>query len=282
MQHNSNVPPAFPNEMTGKQQFKELIYDYYKEHGRSFPWRLSWDPYHILISEIMLQQTQTSRVVDKFQQFITTFPTIQSLAHATLRDVLTAWQGLGYNRRGMNLHKTAQIIVAEHQGIVPNDPKVLINFPGIGPNTAGSIVAFAYNKPTVFIETNIRTVFIHHYFKDLIKVHDKQIIPLIEQTVDVNNPRHWYYALMDYGVMLKKKYKNPSRKSVHHTRQTPFEGSDRQIRSTIVRFLTAQKIMHYDEIISLINKNPDRISRILEDLVKDQLLIVINDFYSIA
>lgn len=235
-----------------------------------------------MVSEIMLQQTQTSRVVHKFEEFITRFPTIQSLASASLRDVLIAWQGLGYNRRGMNLHKSAQIIVQHHNDIVPGDTVTLETLPGIGPNTAGSIAAFAYNKPSVFIETNIRTVFIHFFFNDQTNIHDKQLLPLIAQTVPHNNARLWYYALMDYGVMLKKNHKNPSRKSAHYTRQTPFEGSDRQIRSAIIKLLTTHPALPYDDIIGLLDRDPQRVARIIDQLVHDRLIQCTHNLCTIA
>jgi len=218
--------------------FIDTIKSYYRSHKRAFAWRDVENPYYVLVSEIMLQQTQTYRVAPKFEEFIARFPSIEALAQAPLAAVLTAWQGLGYNRRAKFLHLTAQHIVAQHGGVVPADPMALKECPGIGPATAASIVAFSYDKPTLFIETNIRAVFIHFFFPEAEKVSDAELWPLIEATLDREEPRQWYYALMDYGVMLKKVHKNPSRRSKHHVVQSKFEGSRRQVRGAVVRVLT--------------------------------------------
>lgn len=252
--------------------FKKQIWDYYEAHGRSFEWRHVDDPYLVVVSEIMLQQTQTQRVSQKFGQFIAAFPTIESLAQASLQEVLFHWQGLGYNRRGMYLHKIAQKSVAEHQGTIPNDPALLVTFPGIGPATAASICAFAFNRPTIFIETNIRAVFIHSFFIGKEKVHDKEILPLVQATIDSKNPREWYYALMDYGVMLKKATANPSRKSVHHTQQSKFEGSDRQIRGMIIKYLSQEKSMSHVRLLEIIQKDEVRIKKALDQLITEGMI----------
>ena len=264
------------------QAFRTIIWDYFDEHGRNFSWRQTQNPYHILISEIMLQQTQTHRVEKKFEHFIEVFPDFHSLAKAPLRGVLSAWQGLGYNRRALALQKTAQNIVQEHNGTLPNNPEILVTFPGIGKATAASICAFAFNKPTVFIETNIRTVFIHFFFANAELVHDNDLYPLVEQTLDTSNPRHWYYALMDYGVMLKKKMINPSRKSVHHTKQSAFQGSDRQIRGLILKALTNQSALTIQELLENINRDEERVQRIIYDLMQEGFIICRHERLSIC
>lgn len=220
------------------KRFKEQIWQFYRQYGRSFAWRHNDNPYHVVVSEIMLQQTQTHRVEGKFELFVTEFRSFESLAAASLRDVLALWQGLGYNRRARYLQEVARIVTNNYDGQLPRDPAILETFPGIGAATAASICAFAFNSPTIFIETNIRAVFIHSFFPGREKVSDKELVPLVEKTIDQDSPRDWYYALMDYGVMLKKTHKNPSRRSKHHTKQSRFEGSDRQIRGAILRYLT--------------------------------------------
>lgn len=216
----------------------DRIYSYYRSHKRLFPWRDTENTYHVYLSEVMLQQTQTGRVREKFAEFLSVLPTWQALATAPLSAVLSLWQGLGYNRRAKFLHESAQRIVRDHEGTVPSDIETLESLPGIGPATARSIAAFAYNKPVVFIETNIRTVFIHEFFPGEREVSDADLLPFIEATLDRDNPRQWYYALMDYGVMLKQTLPNPSRRSKHHVVQSRFEGSDRQIRGACIRALT--------------------------------------------
>jgi len=230
----------------------------------------------------MLQQTQTDRVLKKYEHFLSSFPSFESLAQASLKEVLAAWQGLGYNRRGLALQSIAQIIIREYAGNLPNNPTVLINFPGIGKATASSICAFAFNMPTLFIETNIRTVFIHFFFKDRGDIKDSEIMPLIEASVDFRNPREWYYALMDYGVMLKKSLPNPSRKSAHHTKQSKFEGSDRQIRGMILKILTSQSHCTLDELCSLIPRETERIQKALRELKDEKFIDCTKNLISIA
>ncbi|MGC2310793.1 MAG: hypothetical protein WA432_04190 [Candidatus Babeliaceae bacterium] len=257
-------------EQSISSQTKELfithIYAYYRLHGRQFIWRQTTDPYHIVVSEVMLQQTQTDRVKEKFVTFIAQLPTFQALAIADARDVLALWSGLGYNRRALALQKLAQQVVNNYQGILPADPEILDTFPGIGKATAASICAFAFNMPTIFIETNIRAIYIHTFFRNQAEVHDHELITLVEQTIDKSNARQWYYALMDYGVMLKKLYKNPSRKSAHYTKQSKFEGSERQIRGMILKILTQQQTATFEMLCYLIEREPVRIKHNLQDL----------------
>jgi A/G-specific adenine glycosylase len=259
------------------EQFRSFIWDFYSTNKRSFAWRNCQDPYKILVSEIMLQQTQTHRVQEKYEQFISAFPSFDMLAQHSLHDALSVWQGLGYNRRGKYLHETAQQVMREHAGVLPNCPVALEALPGIGANTAGSICAFAFNNPTVFIETNIRAVFINSFFKERVGVSDAEILPLVAATVDQDNPREWYYALMDYGVYLKKMLPNPSRKSKHHTKQSKFEGSDRQIRGAIIRALTKKKSERLDILLAAVcaetHADLARAQRILDGLVQEKFLV---------
>ncbi|MGD1997509.1 MAG: A/G-specific adenine glycosylase [Candidatus Dependentiae bacterium] len=263
----------------GLTLFVETIKTYYRKHRRPFSWRDNPTPYAVFVSEVMLQQTQTHRVRPKFESFTRLFPSFEVLAVAPLVKVLAAWQGLGYNRRAKFLKQSAEIIMEKHGGTLPKDPVDLVELPGIGPATASSLAAFAYNVPTTFIETNVRTVFIHFFCSDKKGVHDKELLPLIAQTLDRENPRDWYYALMDYGVMLKKQLVNPSRQSKHHVRQSRFEGSDRQIRGAIVRLLTTTHA-HIDQELLIdevclhpkISAQPTRVQRILEGLLVEQMV----------
>jgi A/G-specific adenine glycosylase len=268
--------------MNDLSAFKDHIWNFYKENKRHFAWRNIDNPYYVLVSEIMLQQTQTHRVIAKYEEFIAAFPTLKALAHASLRDVLQVWQGLGYYRRARFLHQLATIVVNEYDGVLPDDEKLLQKLPGIGPGTAGSICAFAFNKPTVFIETNIRTVFIHHFFYQKIGVTDKELLPLIAATVDHNNPREWYYALMDYGVFLKSQQTNPSRKSAHYSKQSAFIGSDRQIRAAILKLIVEKNGVTHHAIMSAMNEDCERVQRIIDKLVAENFIQkMVNDIYSI-
>ena len=220
----------------------------------------------------MLQQTQTDRVRNKFEEFIAAFPTFRDLANSSVSQVLAQWQGLGYNRRALALQKCAQRVMDEHESTLPRDPEILKTFPGIGKATAASIAAFAFNSPTVFIETNIRTVFIHHFFSDSEEVDDREILPLVEQTLDKNNPREWYSALMDYGVMLKQKHGNASVRSRQYRKQSKFEGSDRQVRGNILKLLLEESSLSSTAITRVLDQPSARIDKILKGLEKEGFL----------
>ncbi len=209
------------------------------QHGRhALPWRKTKDPYKILVSEIMLQQTQVDRVLPKYRAFIAQFKTVDALALAPLREVLIAWQGLGYNRRAKMLHSCAQTIVGEYNGTFPKTHAELLSLSGIGPYTASAVLAFAFNTPTPLIETNVRSVYLHHFFNDATDVDDQEILALVKRTLPSENVRLWYWALMDYGSYIKKEFGNPNSKSKQYTKQSAFNGSDRQIRGAIIKLLT--------------------------------------------
>ncbi len=254
--------------------FRKKVAGFYAKNGRDLPWRHTKDPYHILVSEIMLQQTQVDRVIEKYLKFIQTFPTLTALAEAPLNSLLAAWQGLGYNRRALLLQKCAREIVEQHNGAVPASPDALVTLPGLGKATAASICAFAFNMPVIFIETNIRTVFLHEFFPDQKDVPDDKLVPLIEQTIDTKNACSWYSALMDYGTFLKKQYPNPSRRSAHHATQSKFEGSDRQIRGKIVRLLLKNRILSVSAMQDILQTETGRLEKIVTGMVRDGLVCV--------
>ena len=254
------------------KKFQKTIWNYYKQHGRSFPWRDTRNPYHILISEFMLQQTQVERVLPKYEQFISVFPDIHHLSHAPLRKVLAVWKGLGYNRRVLHLKCCSQKIVDEYSGSIPQSIDHLIKLPGIGRATASAIVTFAFNKPSVFIETNIRRVYIYFFFRDRERIHDREILPLIEETMKLRNPRQWYYALMDYGSMLKKKSRNPNRKSLHYQKQPSFEGSVRQIRGIILKELLEEEQLSRSSLIKRVERDPETVKGILMQMQQEGLV----------
>ena len=248
--------------------FVEFVAKKGRELYRDLPWRRTYDPYAIWISEVMLQQTQVSRVDGRWQRWLERFPTVDALAAAAPSDVLEEWQGLGYNRRALSVHRAAQAI-SEAGGIFPQDPKELVKLPGIGPATAAGIRAFAFNLHGVYLETNVRTVFLHELYPQAEGVPDSELVPLVELTcpasvtdaVNVDGaagadtavdtaanadeteltPRSWYYALLDYGAYLKKTIPNPSRRSKSHVKQSRFEGSHRQKRAELLRVLLAHK-----------------------------------------
>ncbi len=264
------------------RRFRAMVYHHFAANPRPLPWRETGNPYHILVSEIMLQQTRVERVLEKYRLFLAAFPDFDSLSRAPLQEVLGAWQGLGYNRRAISLKETARHVVERFAGSLPASPEALKTLPGIGDYTAAAIAAFAFCRPVPLIETNVRTVFIHCFFHDRVGVRDSEILPLVESTLDSGNPREWYYALMDFGVMLKRQMLNPSRRSAHHTRQSPFEGSDRQIRGKILRVLLGEPSSSREKIVGLIGGDAERIARIMEQLEKENFIIQRRRKYFIA
>jgi A/G-specific adenine glycosylase len=225
------------------EQFKETIWNHYAHNKREMPWRSNTSLYYVIVSEIMLQQTQVATVITKFNQFISLFPDFKTLSVADTKILLGAWSGLGYNNRALRLRECAKIISTNpKQFDCTTTLEVLDNLPGIGHATAAAILAYSYNQPTPYIETNIRRIFIHHFFADHVNIDDKQLLPLIEQAMDRDNPREWYWALMDYGSYLKTIIPNPNRKSKTHSIQSKFEGSVRQVRGEILRRLQTGKL----------------------------------------
>ncbi len=253
-------------------RFRQQIYRFFADHGRQMPWRETSDPYHILVSEIMLQQTPVERVAPQYEPFITAFPDVASLAQAPLREIMLKWQGLGYNRRALALQRLAQRLVSEFQGQLPESVATLRTLPGIGAATAGALAAFAFNQPVVFIETNIRRVFLHCFFADQSGIRDQEILPLVDQTLDRARPRPWYYALMDYGAMLKHAAPNPNRRSAHYQRQSAFADSDRQIRGLILKTLLEAPALSREDLLRAVDKSPARTQALIETLIKEGFL----------
>jgi A/G-specific adenine glycosylase len=224
------------------EEFQEVVWEQGRLLYRDMPWRVDTRPYYVLVSELMLQQTQVDRVIPKFNAFISRFPDEYQLAQATLADVLTLWSGLGYNRRAKFLYESAKKIVTEFNGVFPESYSDILSLPGVGPGTAGAIMTYAFNQPTAFIETNVRTVYFHHYFDDGEKVSDAQLAPVIARTLDHDHPREFYWALMDYGTWLKKNGAGRISQSKHYTKQSPLKGSIRELRGVIIKQLTVEDI----------------------------------------
>ncbi len=262
--------------------FQKIILDHYRKHGRkNLPFRTNRTPYRVLVSEIMLQQTQVERGIEKFNEFMNVFPDFESVAHAPLPKLLKVWQGLGYNRRALALQKCAQIVMEKFHGELPDSESELIDLPCIGPYTAGAIRVFAFNKPAVMIETNIRTVFLHFFFRNKKNVHDDDIRKLVEKMMYKRNPRMWYDALMDYGVKLKKELPNPSRNSRHYTKQSKFDGSLRQARGAVLKTLVNARQLSERQVITSVKLDPLRVKTALDQLVREGFVTRLNKRYII-
>ncbi len=267
---------------TSTHQFKQIVRQHYQSSGRhNLSWRQTNDPYHILVSELMLQQTQVARVEPKFQAFVKRWPTVSELATAKLGEVLQYWQGLGYNRRAKYLHQAANEIIDKYEGVFPSSAERLKELPGIGPYTAGAVSVFAFNQSEIIIETNIRTVYYYHFFSDGTVIDDRDIVPLLQQTLDTVNPREWYWALMDYGAHLKRQGIKLNHKQKGFRAQTPFENSDRQIRGAIIRVLTETEKSSLKQLITLVGTTKERLEVQLKSLVHEGLVAKHGQLYQL-
>ena len=264
------------------RRFRDIIYAYYGEYGRSFPWRETREPYRILISEVMLQQTQTERVLPKYLRFLSLWPDFEALSKATLFEVYAVWQGLGYNRRAKALLDIAAAVQGEYGGKLPDGEAELLKLPMIGPATAAGVMAFAYEKPVVYLETNIRRVYLHFFFDTREDVRDTEIIQIASAALDRAEPREWHYALMDYGVFLKGARPGLNRRSSHHSVQPAFEGSNRQVRGAILRFLSRYPGSGVDTIVNGLSMEKARVEASLAGLEEEGMLVSENAVYKIS
>ncbi|MDR1073924.1 MAG: A/G-specific adenine glycosylase [Treponema sp.] len=262
------------------KQFKAEVYSYYGQCGRTFPWRERTAPWGVLVSEFMLQQTQTERVIPYFERWMLRWPTPEALHNASLEEALSEWVGLGYNRRCRFLKECARVVTEEYGGRVPETPEILHSLPGVGAYTAGAIACFAYNYPSVFIETNIRAAAIH-FFSFFYDAHaspavsDREISSILEVALDGEtrkDSRLWYWALMDYGANLKKLHVNPNRRSAHYTKQSKFEGSLRQIRGSVVRTLAREGASTIESLLRKTAAQKQELYRALDGLQKDAIV----------
>lgn len=224
-------------------RFRNLVLAHYQREGRhTLPWRATRDAYRILVSEVMLQQTQVERVLPFYAAFLKEFPTVEALARAPLSRVLICWQGLGYNRRAKMLHEAAKMVVREYEGKMPKTASTLETLPGVGPYTARAVAAFAYNEDGVFVETNLRTAVIHHFFPNEAQVHDKEVLSILEKVFRKGTAREWYSALMDYGSFLKRSGVRINAKSKTYTKQSKFQGSGREARGAVLKVLAQRRV----------------------------------------
>ena len=252
--------------------FQRFVLSYFKKSGREFPWRNTTDPYKILVSEVMLQQTQTERVVVKYAEFLKAFPTWKALSNATPAEVVKVWMGLGYYRRAFHLHKAAQSVWNEYGGVPPQNAEGLRNLPGVGPYTAAAVAAFAFGEAAPMIETNIRSVYLYTFYPQVKDVSDKEILTKVDETLYRKDPRTWFYALMDLGVDLKKHTKGINHRSKHHVKQSKFQGSLRQVRAAVLRAITEAESIRRNDIPSLLSYDADRIDAAIEALESEGLI----------
>ena len=273
-----NLEPYAFNSMTPIEQdcalgaFSDFIWLFYGAQKRNFPWRDTKDPYNILLSEMMLQQTQTSRVLPKYLLFIETWPNFQALSNAPLTDILKYWQGLGYNRRALAFSEIAKKCEA-FGWTLPPDQQKLQTLPMVGPATSAAILAFAYNRQSIYLETNIRRVLIHQFFNEEEQVSDRQLKDLLFRMVQLQSDyRNWYYALMDYGAYLARLLPNPNRRSLHYKKQGEFKNSNRQIRGLLLTVFTEQGPVTKQQLYHQLPFEDERIDSCIEALLKEKFI----------
>ncbi len=262
--------------MKKEEAFKRKVMEYYDSNGRhSLPWRKRITPYRILVSELMLQQTQVERVIPYFNRWMKHYPSMKKLSEASQDDILKLWSGLGYNKRALALHKTAQILARKK---FPREKEKLLKLPGIGHYTAGAILNFTFNQWTPFIDTNIRRVFLFHFFEKKHDVSDEKILEKMEKVGYAHSPREWGYALMDYGAFLKTQLEeNPNRKSSHYRKQSSFLYSRRYWRSRILKILLEKEQVKKEKLVSLVTSERNapkksEIEKILSQMEKEGFL----------
>lgn len=260
-------------------RFRKAVRSFYRSCGRDFAWRKTRDPYRVLVSEIMLQQTQTQRVAERFPLFLKAFPNLRALARAPQSEVIRAWEGLGYYRRARNLHRAAQAVVELHEGRIPESYDALRALPGVGAYTAAAVMAFAFDRGVAMIETNIRSVYLYAFFKDHSAVSDREILQIVAETMPTKNVREWFYALMDLGVELKKQAPRINHASRHHKAHSPFKGSDRRVAAQVLRYIVTSarpvsKAALAKEIRrSIEDVRADQIERALVRLEREALIV---------
>ncbi len=281
MERITAEPDQEPHGSPKSPQFTDLqerLLDWYRTNARELPWRRTRDPYRILVSEVMLQQTQVDRVIPKYQEFLRHFPTIDALAAAPTADVIRVWSGLGYNRRAINLQRTAQAVVARHACAMPEDLAALQALPGIGPYTAGAIACFAYEQDVGFLDTNIRRVLHRLFFGPELpdeRATMRELRDWATQIVPPGQGYQWNQALMELGAVQCTARKPACltcplavhcraypqiqallaghRDGTRRNREERFEGSNRYYRGRVVETLRG---LNDDETLDLTSLGP--------------------------
>ena len=253
--------------------FQKKVMNWWAENARDLPWRRDPSPYNVLVSEIMLQQTQVSRVVLKFDEFMKEFPTIESLAKTNIKHLLKVWSGLGYNRRAIWLKEAAKQIV--ERGEFPQSVKELQELKGIGPYTSRSVLIFAFNKDLAAVDTNIRRILIASGFADE-TMSDRQLQPIAETVLLRGRSRDWHNALMDYGSLVLTSSKTNISPV---TKQSCYEGSSRQVRGAVIRALTASDEIELENLMGLLDceANETELIKIINKLVSDGMVEIVSD-----
>ncbi len=265
------------------RKFQGQVYENGRVYWRDMPWRCADTPYRLLVSEVMLQQTQVPRVIQRYPPFIQRFPDAESLAAASRAELLRMWSGLGYNRRALFLQEACRYVVEHYGGVFPADVQELQQLPGVGHATAAAVCNYAFAIPVPFLETNIRQVLIWHFFADRNgAIADRELLPIAAEVIDEAHPREWHWALMDYGTALKRQYGNLQRRSAAYTKQSRFEGSHRQKRSRVLQYVLASGRQSPRDIQVALDMPPDAVKQVVTELAKEGFVVREGDTIRIA
>jgi A/G-specific adenine glycosylase len=185
-------------------RIQEAVISWFENNARDLPWRRTRDPWHVLVSEVMLQQIQVRRAIPFYERFLARFPTVESLAAAPLAEAIRVWEDLGRYRRIVYLHDTARIVMGRYEGRIPSDPNELIKLPGIGPYTAGAVACFAYERDAIFLDTNMRRVLRRYFFglQAATPATDKELMTRAMELVPPQRGWRWNQALMETGALV--------------------------------------------------------------------------------
>ncbi|MFW9923541.1 MAG: Fe-S cluster assembly protein HesB [Candidatus Thorarchaeota archaeon] len=246
--------------------FQKKIFSWWEKNKRDLPWRRTVNPYYIMVSEIMLQQTQVSRSIEKYLEFIQTFPSAESLANAKTAEVLKVWSGLGYNRRALWLQEAAQQLIEKES--FPTTPEELIKLKGIGPYTSRSILIFAFNQDLPTVDTNIRRILIAEGFAQESST-EKELIEIAEKLLPKGQSRDWHNALMDYGALFLTASKTGIKPL---SSQSQFKNSSRYHRGKIVKYLTEKQQATIEDIRKICDLSENDLKTVLDSLEKDNLI----------
>ena len=239
---------------------------WFASRSRSYPWRGSRDPYRVWVSEIMLQQTQAARVAPAFDAFLRRFPTVTSLAAASRREVLRAWDGLGYHRRAVALSEASRIVVRDHDGELPADPVALRRLPGVGPYTSAAVASIAFGVPVAAVDSNVRRIVARVQFGvEADDASPREVAGLANAWLDSRDPGRWNQALMDLGREVCRPRPRCERCPLAadcrflaaglplrpaRRRQGPFRGSTREVRGAVVRALRAHESLSVGRLVA--------------------------------
>lgn len=273
-----SAKPALLPTAIAVASFRKRVFAFYKKQGRTLPFRKTTDPYAIAVSEFMLQQTQVSRVVPKYEAWLELFPDWHMLAEASRVSVLKAWSGLGYNRRAIYLHELAKRVTQEFQGEFPRSESDLMGIPGLGPYTRKAILVFAFNLPLAAIDTNIRRVLLASFSLPPTTT-PAELQYLAERVLPRRQSRVWHHALMDYGAMKLTAQKSGVRSLA---RQSKFDGSLRQVRGAIVRLLSNGDRKTPSALIMETGFTQEKISQALDALMQEGMIQSSRNRFSIA